>query len=99
MNNQEKEGGYKREFTKKDLVEGKGYEGSYFNYPSGVFEELGKEAGLPESMINKFLKEDFVKVFEDIAKTMSKKDTIYTLIPHKKIYEFSNGEMRETDTK
>lgn len=33
LDKQELEGGYKREFTKNDLVLGEGYEGIYFEYP------------------------------------------------------------------
>lgn len=99
LNQQEKEGGYKREFTKKDLILGNGYEGEYFEYPLYVDEELGKKAGLPSTMINNFLQEDINKIFENVAKTLSEGDTIYTTLPSDRytLYEFSKGKMKETD--
>lgn len=97
LNEQKKEGEYKKEFTKNDLTIGTGYEGEYFEYPLDEFERLGKEAGLPESMINNFLKDDLSKIFEDIAKQLSKKDTIYALMPHKKMCKISNGEAEKTN--
>ena len=78
---QELEGGYKREFTKNDLVVGEGYEGIYFEYPIEIEEILGKKAGLPLTMIENFLENDINKVFENVAKKLSENNTVYTTLP------------------
>lgn len=101
LNNQEKEGGYKREYTKNDLNLGDGYEDLYFEYPLYVNEKLGKEAGLPETMINDFLENDISKVFEDVAKKLSGGKTIYTVFPKERftLYEISNEQVKKCDIK
>lgn len=97
LEKQEAEGGYKREFTKNDLVVGEGYEGIYFEYPLDIGEELGKKAGLSLSMINNFLENDINNVFENVAKKLSENCTIYTTMPQNryKLFEFSNGNVKE----
>ena len=99
LEKQELDGGYKREFTKNDLVVGDGYEGIYFKYSSDIGEELGKKAGLPLTMIDNFLENDINKVFEDVAIKQSKDRTIYATLPQNryKLFEFSNGNVKEED--
>ena len=97
LEKQELEGGYKREFTKNDLVVGDGYEGTYFEYPLDIGEELGKKAGLPLTMINNFLENDINQVFENVAMKLSENYTIYATLPQNryKLFEFSNGNVKE----
>ena len=97
LEKQELEGGYKREFTKNDLVVGDGYEGTYFEYPLNIGEELGKKAGLPLTMINNFLENDINQVFENVAMKLSENHTIYATLPQNrtKLFEFSNSNVKE----
>lgn len=97
LEKQELEGGYKREFTKNDLVVGDGYEGTYFEYPLDIREELGKKAGVPLTMINNFLENDINQVFESAAMKLSENHTIYVTLPQNrtKLFEFSNGSVKE----
>lgn len=97
LEKQELEGGYKREFTKNDLVVGDGYEGTYFKYPLDIGEELGKKAGLPLTMINNFLENDINQVFTNAAMKLSENHTIYATLPQNKskLFEFSNGNAKE----
>lgn len=98
LEKQELEGGYKREFTKNDLVVGNGYEGIYFEYPLDIGEKLGKKAGLPLTMINNFLENDINQVFENAAMKLSENHTIYATLPQNrtKLFEFSNGNIKES---
>lgn len=97
LDRQELEGGYKREFTKNDLVLGEGYEGIYFENPLDIGEELGKKAGIPLTMINNFLENDIRQVFEGVALKLSENYTIYTTLPKNRyeLFEFSNGNIKE----
>ncbi len=99
LEEQKLDGGYKREFTNNDLVVGDGYEGTYFEHPLDIKEKLGKEAGLPLTMINDLLENDINQIFENVASKLSEKDTIYTILPKErfKLYEFTNGQMKEKD--
>ncbi len=99
LGKQQLEGGYKKEFTKNDLVLGDGYEGIYFEYPLDLGEKLGRKAGLPLTMINNFLKNDINQVFKNVAMKLSEKSAIYTTLPKERftLYEFLNGKMKVKD--
>lgn len=85
-----------KEINKNDLVVGDGYEGTYFEYPLDIGEELGKKAGLPLTMIDNFLENDINEVFENVAIKQSKDRTIYATLPQDryKLLEFSNGNVK-----
>lgn len=99
LKEQEKDGGYKKEFTTEDLKTGSGYPAEYFEYPLGITEELGKEAGLPATAINDLLEDDVNEAFDKVAKEMSEDKTIYVYLPEKynTIYKISNGKKEKTD--